>query len=76
MKLQKRQYSSDDLARSRRVVKQIERVWRHGMIRECNRQIAAQPFSQKAVERVVETRHLVVTGPRDKQRDITPKIFH
>jgi hypothetical protein len=62
MKLQKREYSSDDLAGHRRVVDDIEGVLPCGMIDDRDRKIVAQHLSDAAVERLVETRHLIATA--------------
>src|SRR5688500_15850328 len=75
VQLKKLQYSFDDLSRCFAVVKQIERVRSIRVIHKGDRQVAGQGLADEAVERVVQTRHLVLPGSRDEQREVAPKIF-
>ena len=75
MKLQERQYSTDDLTRCLAVMKEVERVRRRGVIHEREGEVAGQRLGQKTVKRFVQTRHLIVTCSRDEQRDVARKII-
>jgi hypothetical protein len=69
-----RQYLRDYLASGLAVMKQIERVRGRGVIRERHGQIARHRRGQETIERVVQMRTLVLTRPRDEQRDIRREV--
>lgn len=68
MKPHKCQYLSDNLPRGIAIMHQVKRVRSGGMIREGDRQIAAQSLDQKAVDSLVEMRNFVLTCSHYEQR--------
>src|SRR5439155_18738168 len=74
MKLEQRQYSSDDQARGLAVIEQVERVRRNEVIHERDAEVARQRLDQETVERFVQPPHLVLTCSCDEQRDIARQI--